>query len=181
MIPCIVIEALNSCKASFSKLVRGFKGFASIFSTAMSEIEPTMAEFPEDVMSVSVFSNKALKPFPSAERFFVLELIANFYFFVFIRNFCQIVLLQELTRHVQIIDRTLTGSVMHDNCFAKTRCFSQFRVAVNNGIKNDFLKVHFHFVNNLIGQTQTRIVHGEKNTLNFQILIETTLNDFDGV
>mmetsp|Transcript_19433 Transcript_19433/g.26289 ORF Transcript_19433/g.26289 Transcript_19433/m.26289 type:complete len:80 (+) Transcript_19433:811-1050(+) len=79
------MEVLNSCNASFSKLLRGLNGFASMLDIGSDAIDPTIPEDPvEDVMSVSELSNKAPSPFPRADRFFELELIANLYFFVFV-------------------------------------------------------------------------------------------------
>ena len=59
------------------------------------EIDPTMPEAAEDelVISVSEFSNNAPSPLPKADRFFVLGLIADSYFFVFVSNMPHVIVL----------------------------------------------------------------------------------------
>ena len=55
------------------------------------ETDPTRPEFVFAdfvVISVSEFSNNALKPLPSADRFFTLELIVEFNYFVFVTDIC---------------------------------------------------------------------------------------------
>jgi hypothetical protein len=47
---------------------------------------PELEDF--DVMSVSEFSSKALRPFPSGGRFLVLELIVQVNYFIVVTDFC---------------------------------------------------------------------------------------------
>ena len=37
-----------------------------------------------------------------------------------------------------------------------------------------------HLIVDLIGQTQAAVVHGQQETFNLQLLVELTLNNFDG-
>ena len=86
------------------------------------ETEFTTPVFPDfEVISVSVFSRRALNPFPRAERFFGLEFIAYFNCFVLVADLSQIIFLENLSGKIEVVNGTFTRGVMHDNSFSVTR------------------------------------------------------------
>ena len=57
----------------------------------------------------------------------------------------------------------------------------EFDITLDNGFEHQFLEVALYFVVNLVGKTQTRVVHRQQEALDFQFRIELTLDDTDGV
>src|SRR5687767_14611589 len=131
------MDSFNSFSASFSKFVRELNGLASIEPIGIKATPPVLAVgVAVAVISVEELSNKAPNPFPKAERFFGLDVISYLKLFVVITDFCQIVSLKNFTCEIQIIDSTFTGSFVHDDRFPETWSFSQFRISMDYGIKN---------------------------------------------
>ena len=61
------------------------------------------------------------------------------------------------------------------------RSLREFHVTLDDGLEHQFLEVTFHLVVNLVGQTQTGIVHREQETLDFQFRVQFALDNLDGI
>src|SRR5665213_3158570 len=103
----------------------------AILATAPSiAVEPPKSLL--EVISVSGFSSNALNPLPRA---FLLLLISNVYYFIFLVYFGHFILLQNFSRKVQIIYCTLRTHIVHNYCLSETRSFSKFCISLNDGIE----------------------------------------------
>ena len=59
--------------------------------------------------------------------------------------------------------------------------FTEFHVALDDGLEHQFLEMALHLVVNLVGKFQSAVVHGEQETLYLEPGIELALHYLDGV
>ena len=59
--------------------------------------------------------------------------------------------------------------------------FAQFDVALYDGVEHQFLEVAFHFIVNLVGLAQARVVHRQQETFDFECRVQFRLDNLDGV
>ena len=71
--------------------------------------------------------------------------------------------------------------IVKDGWDTMARCFAQFDISVYNGLENQFLEMSFHFIIYLIGQSEARIKHGQKETFYFQSGVQLGFYNLDGV
>ena len=57
----------------------------------------------------------------------------------------------------------------------------EFYVSLYNGLEHQFLEVALYLVINLVGQTQTTIVHGKQESLDFQHWVQLVFDNLDCV
>ena len=62
-----------------------------------------------------------------------------------------------------------------------TRSFAKTYVAWNHRVKHHIAEIALKFFINLIGQTQTRVVHCQQEPFDLKIGIEARFDDTDGV
>ena len=61
------------------------------------------------------------------------------------------------------------------------RCLAQTDVAGNHRVKDHWTEVAFQFFVDLIGQAQTRVIHGQQKAFDLDLRIEFRFDDTDGV
>ena len=91
------------------------------------------------------------------------------------------VFLKDFTCQVKVVDGARASCVMHNNGLAKTWSFAQSRVAVDDGVENHVLEMHFHFFDDLFRKAQASVEHGEQDAFDVKVGVETRLHDFDGI
>ena len=71
--------------------------------------------------------------------------------------------------------------VVKDDGKTVTRTLAQFDVTLDDGLEHQLLEMTFHLVVDLVGQTQTTVVHRQQESLDLQLRIQFALDDLDGV
>ena len=64
---------------------------------------------------------------------------------------------------------------------APVESVAQFHVALDDGLEHQFLEVAFHFVVDLVGLSQARVVHRQQEAFDFEGRVQLRLDDLDGV
>ena len=82
---------------------------------------------------------------------------------------------------MEVICGSFARGVIVDDAFAKTWGLAQFDVSLNYGFKNHVVEVFLDFFHHLIGQTQSGVIHGQKQSFYIQIGIVDFLDAFYGV
>ena len=62
-----------------------------------------------------------------------------------------------------------------------TRCFGELHIALDDGLEYEFLEMSFYFIVNLVGQTETGVVHREQESFYFKSGVQFFLYNLDGV
>ena len=81
----------------------------------------------------------------------------------------------------QIVHRSDRVDVVEQCRNAVRGCFREFDIALDYGLKHQFLEMALHFIIDLVGKTQSAVVHSEEEPLNLQLRIQSHLNHADGV
>ena len=58
---------------------------------------------------------------------------------------------------------------------------AEFDIALDDGLEDQFLEVAFDLLENLVGKSESRIIHCEEESFYFECGIEFRLDDFNGV
>ena len=61
------------------------------------------------------------------------------------------------------------------------RTLRQFDVTLDDGLEDQLLEVALYLVINLVGQTQTGVLHRQQETFNLELRIQLSLDNLDGV
>ena len=60
-------------------------------------------------------------------------------------------------------------------------CFAQLYIALDDGAEYQFLEMALHFIVNLVGLAQARVVHRQEEAFDFECGVQLGLDDFNGV
>ena len=71
------------------------------------------------------------------------------------------VLFDNLLGQQEVVFRSGRFRIVEDGGQSVARSLAKFDVALDDRFKHEFLEVALHFVVDLIGQTQTLVVHGQ--------------------
>ena len=89
--------------------------------------------------------------------------------------------LQDFFGEVEIVDSAGGSCIVHNDGFTEGGSFSQFGIPVDDGIEDGLFEVLFYFVYYLVAESEAAIVHCHEDAFDFEVGIESALNDFDGI
>ena len=92
-----------------------------------------------------------------------------------------VVLLEQFARQIQVVDRTFARGVMQNDAFPVTRCLAKAGISVYHSLKYEILEVGPSLLDHVVCESEARVIHREKDSLDFKGRIELVLNDFDGI
>lgn len=87
----------------------------------------------------------------------------------------------EFLGQLQVVEGSFGVGVVHEYRYAVAGRFAEFYVALYHGVEDQFAEVLFQFFLNLVAQSQAGVVHGEEKSFDFEVGIESRLDEFDGV
>ena len=71
--------------------------------------------------------------------------------------------------------------IVKDDRETVARGFAEFDVPLDDGFEDQFLEMFFHFIINLVGQTQAAVIHGQQETFDFQRRVEFGFDNLDRI
>lgn len=91
------------------------------------------------------------------------------------------VLFDDFLCECEVCFRACCVGVVEDGWHAVAWCFAEFDVALDDGFEDEFAEVAFYFFVDLVGQSESAVVHGEQEAFYFEAWVHACFDDFDGV
>ena len=72
-------------------------------------------------------------------------------------------------------------SIIKDDRQTMAWAFRKLHVALNHCFENQFLEMTLHLIIDLVGKSQSAVIHSQQEALDLEFRIELALDDFNGI